>query len=98
LPRKYKKKQLKPASSLVFGSSQIYLAEISLLSIALMNSEVPARFSAKLWAYFAGLEAKLLGALAPFGYLKKYKKAAKAIPKNSKYKCGKYLFFAARQV
>jgi len=47
-----------------------------------MNSEVPARFSAKLWAYFTvgftlplvltnGQEAKLLGALAPFGYPKK---------------------------
>jgi len=41
-----------------------------------MNSEVPARFNTKLWAYFAvgftlplvltnGQEAKLLGALAP---------------------------------
>jgi len=47
-----------------------------------MNSEVPARFTAKLWAYFTvgftlplvltnGKEAKLLGALAPFDCLKK---------------------------
>jgi len=60
---------------LVFGSSQIYLAEKSLLSISRMNSEVPARFSAKLWAFFAvGFalpEAKQLGALAPFDCLKK---------------------------